>query len=178
MNVLLTGERNVGKTTVVERVVARLRERNVDPVGFYTAGGPETLELVDVRTGERTVFASRSGGFAGDVSVGRYAVDPQAIDRGLALAAAGGDVLVVDEVGRLERRGEGFAPILASLRPDRYRGVLLSIRKGVVPFVADAFPAAAPAERVEVTESNRDGLPERIVELLIGSDVADGTDRG
>ncbi|MFT4891874.1 MAG: nucleoside-triphosphatase THEP1 [Halobacteriales archaeon] len=176
MNVLLTGERNVGKTTVVERVVARLHERNLDPVGFYTAGGPDTLELVDARTGERTVFASRSAEFEDGVSVGRYVVDPAAIDRGLALAARDGDVLVADEIGRLERRGEGFAPILSALQPNRYRGVLLSVRQGVVPDVADAFAADASVERIEVTESNRDDLPDRIVELLLGADAGEGSD--
>ncbi|HKL30405.1 MAG TPA: nucleoside-triphosphatase [Natrialbaceae archaeon] len=177
MNVLLTGERNVGKTTAVERVVAQLRDRGLDPVGFYTAGGPETLELVDVRTGERTVFASQSAEFDDSISVGRYAVDPAAIDRGLALATQEGDVLVVDEIGRLERRGEGFAPLLDDLDPTRYRGILLSVRKGVVPCVADHFPADADVERIEVTESNRDALPARIVELLVGGGAGEKPDR-
>lgn len=177
MNVLLTGDRNVGKTTVVERVVAQLQERGPDPVGFYTAGGPETLELVDARTGERSVFASESAEIDGDVSVGRYAVDPAAIDRGLALAAREGDVLVVDEIGTLERRGEGFAPLLDDLDLTRYRGVLLSIRKGVVPFVADHFPRGADLERLEVTGANRDALPTRIVALLVGDDADENPDR-
>lgn len=178
MIVLLTGERNVGKTTVVERIVAELHERDLDPVGFYTAGGPETLELVDAGTGERTVFASQSDAFEDAVSVGRYAVDPAAIDRGLALASREGDVLVVDELGILERRGEGFAPLLDGLDPARYRGILLSVRTGVVPFVADSFPPDAALERIEVTEANRDALPSRIVASLVGEDAGGEHDRG
>ena len=177
MNVLLTGERNVGKTTAVKRVIAQVRERGLDPVGFYTAGGPETLELVDARTGERTVFASQSAEFDGGIAVGRYAVDPAAIERGLTLAAGEGDVLVIDEIGRLERRGEGFAPLLDDLDPTRYRGTLMSVRKGVAPFVADHFPADASLERIEVTESNRDALPARIVALLVGDSAGEQPDR-
>lgn len=119
-------------------------------------------------TGERTVFASQSADFDGEVSVGRYAVDPAAIERGLALATREGDALVIDEIGKLERRGEGFAPLLESLDPARYRGILLSVRKGVVPFVADHFPADADLERVSVTESSRNALVERIATALIG----------
>jgi len=177
MNVLLTGDRNVGKTTAVERVIAALHDRGLDPVGFYTAGGPETLELVDARTGERTVFASQSAEFDGEVSVGRYGVDPAAIDRGLTLAAGEGDVLVIDEIGTLERHGEGFAPLLDDLDPTRYRGILLSVRKGVVPYVIDHFPADAALERVEITEGNRDALPGRIVELLVGDSTGEQPSR-
>lgn len=177
VTVLLTGERNVGKTTVVRRVVERLRARDLDPAGFYTVGGPETLELVDARTGERTVFASQSTDFDGGVSVGRYAVDPAAIERGLALATREGDALVIDEIGKLERRGGGFAPLLDDLDPTRYRGILLSVRTGVVPFVADHLPADAEIERVEVTESNRDALPGRIVALLVGDEAGENPDR-
>lgn len=167
MNVLVTGARNVGKTTVVRAVVRRVRDRDYDPVGFYTEGGPETLTLVSARTGARTVFATQSPEFDSDLTVGRYTVDPAAIDRGLTAAAGDGDVLVVDEIGTLERRGEGFYPVLAGLEPDRYAGVLLSVRDGLVPFVADAFPPESSVERFEVTESNRDALPDELVELLL-----------
>jgi nucleoside-triphosphatase THEP1 len=185
--VVLTGDRNVGKTTLVRRVVAALVDRGLDPVGFYTVGESGTLELVDAGTGDRTVFATLADDSEASVdvedavSVGRYAVDPAAIERGLRLADRDGDVLVVDEIGNLERRGDGFAPVLADLRPDRYRGVLLSVRNGVVPFVVDALPTDAAIERIEVTRSNRDDLPGLIVELLVeggGEDDGDGDGEG
>ncbi|MEF8757676.1 MAG: nucleoside-triphosphatase [Halobacteriales archaeon] len=166
MNAIVTGGRDAGKTTTVRRVAGLLEERGLDPVGFYTAGGPETLELVSVRTGDRTVFASRSAELDGP-RVGRYAVDRGAIERGLAWADEPGDVLLADEIGKLERRGEGFAPLLETLRPDRYRGVLLSVRQGLAPFAAEAFPPDARPERFEVTPSNREDLPARIADLLV-----------
>jgi nucleoside-triphosphatase THEP1 len=166
VNVILTGKRNVGKTTVVERVVRRLEDRDLDPVGFYTAGGPETLELVGVQSGDRTHFASQSEEFEDSISVGRYAVDPEAIKRGRALARQEGDVLVVDEIGKLERRGEGFAPFLRELDTAQYDGVLLSVRQGVVPYVREQFSPVPQIERIVVTESNRDDLPARIASLL------------
>jgi nucleoside-triphosphatase THEP1 len=165
MNILLTGERNAGKTTVVRAVVSRLHDREITTAGFYTAGGPETLELVAARTGERRVFATQSGEFDGP-TVGRYTVDPAAIEWGLALADDSADVLVLDEIGALERRGEGFAPLLSDLEPSRYHGILVAVRKGGLEFVADAFPAESPVERLEVTPANRTELPGRIVGLL------------
>ena len=168
MYVVLTGDRNVGKTTVVERVVRRLDDRNLDPIGFYTGGGPDTLELVNVQTGDRTVFASQSRAFEGGPTVGRYDVNPGAIETGVSLARGRGDVLVLDEIGTLERRGEGFAPILSDLHDDVHRNAVLSVRRGVDQYVCDALPADARVRRLEVTVANRDTLPDEIVDLLVG----------
>lgn len=167
MHVILTGDRNAGKTTAVEATVSRLRQRSVTPVGFYTAGGPEQLELVAVETGDRILFATQADDVEG-IKVGRYTIDPAAIERGLELADRDGDVLVADEIGRLEQRGGGFAPLLEDLRADRYRGVLLSVRKGLTEFVADAFPDDQRVEVIEVTPSNRTMLPDRLVDRLLG----------
>lgn len=168
MHVILTGDRNAGKTTVVETTVSLLRQRGVTPVGFYTAGGPDQLELVAAETGERVHFATQADDVGG-IEVGRYTIDPAAIERGLALADRDGDVLVADEIGRLERRGGGFAPLFEDLRADRYRGVLLSVRNGLTEFVADAFPDEQHVEVIEVKPSNRSKLPDRVVERLLGT---------
>lgn len=166
-HIILTGEKNVGKTTVVKRVVTALRERGLRPAGFYTDGGPETLYLVPVGPGNRIEFGSRSHDYPGDVSVGRYAINPAAIEVGLTASRADGDVVIVDEIGRMERRGDGFAPLLAELDPASDRGILLSVRKSVVPFVERSFPQPGTVRRLEVTESNREQLPTTILDLLI-----------
>jgi nucleoside-triphosphatase THEP1 len=166
VHVLVTGDRNAGKTTLVRRVVSALHDRGLTTAGFYEAGGPETLELVAAGTGERRVFATQSAAFDGP-EVGRYTVDPGTVEWGLQLGTRPADVLVVDEIGRLEARGEGFAPLLADLQPTRYGGVLVSVRREAAELVADAFPPEAAVERVEVTATNRESLPERVVELLV-----------
>lgn len=158
MHVLVTGNRNAGKTTLVRTVVSALHDRGLTTAGFYETGGPETLDLVASETGERRVFASQSGAFDGP-EVGRYTVDPATVEWGLQLAKRPADLLVVDEIGRLEARGEGFTPLLSNHRPSRYQGVLFSVRREVADFVADAFPSEAAVERVEVTPENRQSLP-------------------
>lgn len=168
MNIVVTGERNVGKTTLVKQVVSGLRDRGLQPVGFYTDGGPETLELVALGSGDRVTFASQTQEFPGEVTIGRYSINSDAIETGLAASRADGDVLVVDEIGRLERRGAGFAPLLEDLDPTAYRGSLLSVRNGVVPFVAGQFPEDTRLKRLEVTRSNRDELPGQVLDLLLG----------
>lgn len=167
MIVIVTGERNVGKTTVVERVVSRLEARDHWVVGFYTVDTPAGLDLVDARTGDRVPFATRSGGSADDLEVGRFHVDRTAIERGLTLADRPGDFLVVDEIGSLERRKEGFYPLLESLQPERYRGILLAVREGVSGFVADHVPENSSIVTFQVTEKNRETLPSTVVASLL-----------
>ncbi|MFW6017714.1 MAG: nucleoside-triphosphatase [Halapricum sp.] len=166
MHVILTGDRNAGKTTVVESIVGRLHERGVTPVGFYTVGGPDQLELVAAETGERIHFATQADDRG--IEVGRYTIDPAAIERGLELADRDGDVLVADEIGRLEQRGGGFAPLLEGLHAGRHRGVVLSVRKGLTEFALEAFPDREHVDVIEVTQSNRSRLPDRVVETLLG----------
>lgn len=166
MNCIITGAKNAGKTTVVKRVVANLRTRGLQPVGFYTTGDPDLLELVDVKTGDRVPFGSSRRSFPGELSVGRYSINPAAIEMGLKASDEPGDVLVVDEIGTMETRGEGFAPLLATLEPTAYRGTLFSVRRDVVPFVRRAFPSDARVERLEVTRHNRDELPRTVTDVV------------
>ena len=163
---IITGERKVGKTTVVERTVTRLRQRGVEVVGVYTVNADDGLDLVDARTGTRRHFATRSPS-QGAIQVGRYYIDPDAFDLALESARTPGDVLVVDEIGTLERQGDGFYPILEDLDPDCYRGVLFSVRRGVADFVAETLPPGTDSTTVEVTKRTRDGLPEAIAEQLV-----------
>jgi nucleoside-triphosphatase THEP1 len=168
--VLITGERNVGKTTVVRRLVAGLADRDLSLSGFYTAGGPETLELVAVGTGERIRFADQGDTIVTGQTVGRYTVDPAAIDRGMSWLQRPGEVLLLDEIGRLEARGDGFAAGLAAIQPAQYLGVVVAVRQGYETVVTEAFSEEVPIERFEVTESNRDALPTRIIEQLAVDD--------
>ncbi|MGW9030148.1 nucleoside-triphosphatase [Streptomyces sp. NPDC055722] len=108
--ILLEGRPGSGKTTVVRRLAALLRTRRA--VGFTTEeirhGGTrsgfalETLEGV-----QRTVLAHVD--FPGPPRVGRYGVDLGVMERlalpplkSAAARAAPGDVVLINELGRME----------------------------------------------------------------------------
>lgn len=169
MIVIITGERNVGKTTVVKRTVTELTARGRSVSGFYEASIPDGLALVDVSTGEDVPFATLSEPAGESIRVGRFYVDPAAIQRGIDLASRDADVLVVDEIGTLERDERGFYPIIQEYDPDQHRGALFSVRQGVADFVAERLPTDH-VTRIEVTESNRDALPTQLVPELLDVD--------
>jgi len=132
----VVGARGVGKTTHILALLAPLREQGlliggvVQPVR-YEGDRRTGYDLVDVATGDRRAFARhRPPRFDGDLC---FRFDPT----GWAWAAERiraprreADVVVVDEMGRLEARGEGHVPsLLEPLPHERARRWILAVRE-------------------------------------------------
>lgn len=173
MIVVLTGDRNAGKTTVVAKTVAELRARGISVAGFYAPDSDEGKDLVAASTGERIPFARQGEPGPAEVGVGRFAISQEALETGIEWAAQPSDVLVADEIGRLERDGGGFAPVIENCKPNPDRGILLSVRREVVPDVLADVPAETPSRQFVVTDENRDRLPQELSALLV-DDVEQG----
>ena len=165
LNLLVTGKPGVGKTTLMERVVEKLR-------GSLRLAGFTTTE---VRTpeGERlgfdivTVEGKRSElarvGFCSSVRVGRYGVNLEAFER-LALPELGRrdvDLIVIDEIGKMECASGRFRRAVEDAL-DAPVNVLATIGISPLPF----FQALKDRPDVEVgtlTVRNRDALVEELL---------------
>ncbi len=130
--VLVTGPPGCGKTTLICKIVAELR---VPASGFYTeeirsGSRREGFALVTL-DGQRATLASVRIG--GPHRVSRYGVDVEALDTvGLpSLEVAGAELLVIDEIGKMELLSPRFrdavlralddgTPILASVMLSRH----------------------------------------------------------
>ena len=167
-NALVTGPPRSGKTTALERTVARLREDG------YTVGGlssPELrengervgFEIVDVAGGERAVMAHTE--FTDGPAVGTYTVDVAAVDRiaGTALPSAvdEADCVVIDEIAPMQLESDRFVretrralesgtPVLAAIKADATDGFLGAVKN------------RADTERFVVEPDARDALPETL----------------
>ena len=104
---LLVGRPGIGKTTVIKQVVERLGDR---AGGFYTEeirgpGGRKGFRLLTL-DGREAVMAHIDLKGGGRPRVSRYGVDVGAIERvgvaALRRAMQAGQVVVVDEVGKME----------------------------------------------------------------------------
>ena len=173
LNLLLTGRPRAGKTTLVERLIERLRREGPE----LKLAGFTTTELRDA-AGERTGFAIVTlggeqatlarAGLASRVRVGRYGVDLEAFER-LALpelARRDADLLVVDEIGKMECASGRFRRAVEDAL-DSPVAVLGTLGISPLPFF-QALRERPDVEVITVTLRNRDALVEEVCARLRG----------
>ncbi len=160
LNLLITGKPGVGKTTLVERVVERLR-------GSLRLAGFTTTEVCDP-AGKRLGFSivtvdGKQGelarvGLRSPVRVGRYGVNVQDFER-LALPELSRrdvDLIVIDEIGKMECSSGRFRRAVEDAL-DAPVNVLATIGISHLPFF-QAIRARPDVELITLTERNRDAL--------------------
>ena len=169
---MLVGRPGVGKTTVIRAVAGLLGDR---AGGFYT----EELRDEGRRTGFRLVaFGAgpvRTGMLASvntssRYRVGRYGVHIRDLERvGVAalqkaVREPSVTVVIVDEIGKMELFSTAFRDAVESALASPKR-VVATAMTGSQPWV-DAIKARVGVTLVEVTKSNRDTMPARVLAWL------------
>ena len=144
---ILTGERDEGKTRNLRFTIYNLQFRMVSVGGIYS---PKVIEdgmirgydVVDIMTGERFEFL-RKGGRDEDQRIGSYYIRQDGLEKGLKAIdraiEAGVEVIAIDEVGRLELQGKGWAPALRKALAIKDIKVYLVVRKDFVEEVVEEF---------------------------------------
>jgi nucleoside-triphosphatase THEP1 len=145
--ILVSGPKHSGKTTLVETVIATLAGRGgriagILARGLWQDGLRAGFDLVNLSTGHCTPLARRR--------TGRHPVHGMMFDffdegfragaEALSLEVCrGADIVVVDEIGRLEAMGEGWAPYLDKLRTLEGPVVILVARLDCMPRIRNRF---------------------------------------
>lgn len=166
--ILLTGLPGCGKTTVVQRVAARFPGR---AAGFYTRevrkqGVRVGFEIVTL---DGRVALLSHVDFPGPQRVGKYGVDLENLHRvGLpALSAGPGiDLVVVDEVGKMECLSPRFVAAMERLWAQTV-ALLITVGEKGGGYMA-AIREKPDKVLITVTPENREGLPNKILQQLIG----------
>lgn len=166
--ILVQGRPGVGKTTLIRKVVA---------AGIPLAGGFLTEEIrqsgrrvgfrvEDIHSGEEGVLSHVNR--KGRPRVGKYGVDVASFDRigvgALREAMRRPGCIIVDEIGKMELFSEAFREVVTAVM-DSENPVLGTIPIYRHPFL-DGLRERDDITVIEVTHSNRDTLPPRLVELL------------
>jgi nucleoside-triphosphatase THEP1 len=171
----LVGPVRVGKTTVAEHVAGLVRTQGLvcggllAPAIFDGCGQKVGIWGVDLRTGKRLTLA-RVDRELGGPTVGPYSFDAAALTWAIDVIrrdAGECDLLVVDELGRLElEEGCGLAPVLPDLRARRDGHSLVLVRNSLLDLLRTAL-SPIELELFQVTEDNRQDLPSRIVAAIL-----------
>lgn len=166
-NVFLTGEIQTGKSTAIRRFLYANPAIRVG--GFVTVSTPpdgngvREVHILPPDYRAEDVTADNTVGRRG----GRYECFPAVFDAvGTALLTRTGDfdLLLMDELGRMELRAERFCEaVLCALDGDvPVLGVIKPCRNALL----DAVRAHPKTVVLELTAENRDGIPARIAELF------------
>ncbi len=191
MNVLLTGKRQVGKTTVCRQVAELARGLGYGPAGVLTPalldqdGLPVARHALMVADGEQRLLAQANGDLGGVLGLvlseaeelsngglrtGRYSFDADVfvwvIGRLRGTISRGCDLLIIDEIGPLElEQGKGLAPILSDLSGGRLPPLLLVVRSELAGRLQKWLPGI-PFRTFTVTQENRQALADAIIKEL------------
>lgn len=157
MNILLTGQPHVGKSTLIRGLVADISYKQ----GFLTQeiidGGLRTgYELISALGDTATLASVHS---TSSIRVSRYGVDVEALDAFVAKlpAAEPGNLLYIDEIGQMELFSADFKDLARKYldAPEPFIGTL---KKDYHDDFTDALRARNDIEIIEVKPQNRDTL--------------------
>lgn len=170
----ITGLPGAGKTQALLKVIEMLEDDGKKVGGMITEpimrrGRREGFYVMDWASKDRKVFASKD--IQSKTMVGRYGVDVSALDevgvKALQHATANCDVIVIDEVGKMEVESEGFVTAVKEAL-DADKPLLLTLhKKSRNPLLQD-IRRRDDVRILEVTQVNRNLLPYKIVKLLKG----------
>ncbi len=167
---ILTGGRGEGKTTFCLALAERARRAGWTVGGIvsptdWNGGQRDVYRVKDLQSGEERVLARRSEQ-AGTIQVGAFAFDADGIAFGRqaleSARAANVQLMIVDEVGPLELRGDGWAPVLDLLLADVFSVMVWVVRLELVEEVQRRYPLLSHAEVVRAAEAGAEELWNRL----------------
>lgn len=149
---IVTGAIGDGKTTFIKDLAAAFGKNNIYPEGILSERVMNNTQvtgydLVDIRTGRREVLL-RETGECGPASIGRFSICQPAIETGNkilgTLAVDRAKIVMVDEVGALELRGEGWAKGLEKLVYPQANHLVMAVRNTYLDRVIKNWNLAEP----------------------------------
>jgi nucleoside-triphosphatase THEP1 len=122
LNVLITGLPGCGKSTLVNRLVAIAQQKGLKVGGIRTPEFRDSSKrrvgffIQDIASREHQIMASVK--ISSPVSVGRYGVNLEAIRQigitAINAAIKNADLIVIDEIGKMELAVSEFLPTVTS----------------------------------------------------------------
>ena len=169
--VLITGERQIGKSTACTRLVEILQEQRLQVSGLITRRtGPDDLQVTELRSGETYPLTVSRASDEG-IPVGHFRMDDVAMARSAKALDASfpTQIFILDEIGPLELvQGKGWARALKLLKRFEYDVAFVVIRPELLVHAVWQLPASYYTV-VHVTRDIRDAVPISLLRIATES---------
>jgi nucleoside-triphosphatase THEP1 len=175
---IITGDIGSGKTTCIKNLVTKLKSKNVSVGGFYSLRITENeittgYNIVNIPTGEEQPFL-RLDGRESQEKIGRFFIYPEGLKLGKDSLHRNSFIhsklIVIDEIGKLELQGGGWAERFGQLTRLSQCPVLLSVRKEVVYDVIQKWNLN-PHFIFEISENNCEEFYDLLIQHLSRTSV-------
>jgi len=160
---ILTGPVGGGKTTLLEWVVVRLKEHRISFDGYLSqrvldGENVNGYDLLDLRSGRRHSFLRREGSPEWP-RVGQYTMNPDGLAAAEKILGRGlfSDLMILDELGRLELEGKGVWPAARPILTDDRRESLVVIRETLLDSYLTGPLADHPGRMIVCSKSLEPG---------------------
>lgn len=146
--ILLTGERDSGKTIVCEQVLNKISGTLKTITGVISPGRYEDnkktgIYCINIANGDKNLLAFYSPGWDERNPQRDWQFIWETLHWGNEVLgnSVPTDLLVIDEVGYLEfEKGEGWANALAALDSRKYQHALVVVRPGLIDNALERYP--------------------------------------
>lgn len=173
--VLLTGERQVGKSTLCRKLVARFQKHGYRVSGLLTRRtGSHDLEVTEIHTGHAysltLPFEPQT-----DRLLGNFIFSSEAVERSKGALKTGfpAQIFMLDELGPLElKHHEGWVDVIQLLAEQIYGLAFIVVRPELIGQAIGAFPATVYTV-VWVREENRNRLVDTLFHMVSEMDAND-----
>ena len=168
--VLLTGERQIGKSTVCRKLVEHLRSIDYQVSGLLTRRtGSHDLEVTELHT-EQAYPLTLPFDPQADRLLGNFIFSSEAVHRSTRAldTCFPAQVFFLDELGPLElQHHKGWVKAITLLAEQDYGIAFIVVRPTLLMQAVEALPATFYTV-VRVKEDNRDTLPDYLFSMVMG----------
>ena len=142
MKILITGEKNRGKSTFLYKICKNCKCSGVICLPVFENGIKIGSDAINLVNGKKKIFAriKDKASFSGIV-MDKYVINPEGINHAIEAIEEGirsDATLIIDEVGSLEMRGKGYYKILK--KAIHRNNVVIVVRKSILKKFLKKFP--------------------------------------
>jgi nucleoside-triphosphatase THEP1 len=141
---IITGNIGSGKTSLIQKLIMKFKQHNFTISGIYSTRILENemttgYDVVDIST-QKTEKFLRMFGNDNQPRIGKFYIYSEGLKMGnAALIDNPAQLVIIDEIGKLELEGKGWNESLQQLINDSKSYLLLSIREEVVGEIIEKF---------------------------------------